>query len=108
MLWFPVGAIDFSLARNERRPTGLPVLNRISRCWFLVILLLSVVVGVSILAPYASAQSKGLKGKPPAKATPKDICGENSKRERRAESTRNTSALNSSKFTLTRRRISRI
>src|SRR5258708_13668051 len=78
MLWFQVGAIDFSLARNERRPTGLPVLNRISRCWFLVILLLSVVLGVSILAPYASAQSKGRKGKPPAKSAPSSSSGEQS------------------------------
>ena len=78
MLWFQVGAIDFSLARNERRQTGLPVLNRISRCWFLVILLLSIVLGISILAPYASAQSKGRKGKPPAKAAPSSSSGEQS------------------------------
>src|SRR6266850_5188441 len=78
MLWFQLGSSDFSLARNERRPTGLSVLNRLSRCWFLVILLLSVVLGVSILAPYASAQSKGRKGKPPAKAAPSSSSGEQS------------------------------
>src|SRR6266700_2403126 len=70
MLWFQARAGDFSLARSERRPTGLPIVNRISRCWFLAILLLSVVLGVSSLAPYASAQSKGRKGKPRAKAGP--------------------------------------
>jgi len=43
-----------------------------------VILLLSVVLGVSILAPYASAQSKGRKGKPPAKAAPGSSSGEQS------------------------------
>jgi hypothetical protein len=43
---------------------------RIFRCWFLAILLLSVVLEVSSLAPYASAQSKGRKGKPHAKAGP--------------------------------------
>jgi lipopolysaccharide export system protein LptC len=78
MLWFQVAAIDFSLARNERRPTGLPIVNRISRRWFLVMLLLSVVMVVSILAPYASAQSKGRKGKPPAKAAPSSSSGEQS------------------------------
>ncbi len=39
--------------------------------------------------------------------TAKGICGENSKRERRTESTRDTSALNSSKLQPTRLRISR-
>src|SRR6266581_5165372 len=70
MLWFQARASDFSHAGRERRPTGLPIVNRISRCWFLAILLLSVVLGVSSLAPYASAQSKGRKGKPRAKAGP--------------------------------------
>ncbi|MEP6585726.1 MAG: hypothetical protein ABJB70_03265 [Candidatus Udaeobacter sp.] len=45
-------------------------MNRTWRCWFLAILLLSLVLGVSSLAPYASAQSKGRKGKPRAKAVP--------------------------------------
>ena len=70
MLWFQGRAGDFSRAGSERRPTGLPIVNRTSRCWFLAILLLSVVLGISSLAPYASAQSKGRKGKPRAKAGP--------------------------------------
>ena len=69
MLWFQAPASDFSHAGSERRPVGLPIVNRTSRCWFLAILLLSVMLGVSSLAPHASAQSKGRKGKPPAKAT---------------------------------------
>ena len=43
-------------------------MNRTWRCRFLAILLLSLVLGVSSLAPYASAQSKGRKAKPRAKA----------------------------------------
>ena len=70
MLWFQALVSDFSRAGSERRPTGLPIVNRTSRCWFLAILLLSLVLGVSSLAPYASAQSKGRKGKPRAKAGP--------------------------------------
>src|SRR5258708_36838707 len=70
MLWFQARAGDFSRAGSERRPAELPILNRTSRCWFLAILLLSVVLGVSSLAPCASAQSKGRKGKPRAKAGP--------------------------------------
>jgi hypothetical protein len=70
MLWFQARASGFSHAVRERRAAGLPIVNRIFRCWFLAILLLSVVLGVSSLAPYASAQSKGHKGKPRAKAGP--------------------------------------
>ena len=70
MLWFQALASDFSRAGSERRLTGLPIVNRTSRCWFLAILLLSLVLGVSSLAPYASAQSKGRKGKPRVKAGP--------------------------------------
>src|SRR5438552_16190863 len=70
MLWFQVRAGDFSRAGSERRPTGLPIVNRTWRCWFLAILLLSLVLGISSLAPYASAHSKGSKGKPRAKAGP--------------------------------------
>ena len=70
MLWFQARAGDFSRAGSERIPTGLPIVNRTSRCWFLAILLLSLVLGVSSLAPYASAQSKGRKGKPRVKAGP--------------------------------------
>jgi len=79
LLWFQVGAIDFSLARNERRPTGLPVLNRISRCWFLVILLLSVVSGrLNFGALCVGSIRRVAKGKPPAKAAPSSSSGEQS------------------------------
>jgi len=70
MLWFQAREGDFSRAGSERIPAGLPIVNRTWRCWFLAILLLSLVLGVSSLAPYASAQSKGRKGKPRAKAGP--------------------------------------
>jgi hypothetical protein len=78
MLWFQGRADDFSHACSERRPAGLPIMNRTSRCWFLAILLLSAVMGVSSLAPYASAQSKGRKAKPSAKAAPGSSPGEQS------------------------------
>ena len=78
MLSFQARAGDFSRAGCERRPVGLPIVNRTSRCWFLAILLLSAVLSVSILAPYASAQTKGRKGKPGAKAAPGSSSGEQS------------------------------
>src|SRR6266705_4510391 len=70
MLWFQARAGDFSRAGSARRPAGLPIVNRTWRCWFLAILLLSVVLCASSLVPDASAQSKGRKGKPRAKAGP--------------------------------------
>ena len=78
MLWFQARARDFVEAHNERRPAELPIVNCVSRCWFLTILLLSAVLSVSSLAPHASAQSKGRKGKPRAKAGPNASPGEQS------------------------------
>ncbi len=63
----------------KRRPAGLPVrVNRTSRCWFLVDLVVVSRAGRLNLAPYASAQSKGRKGKPRAKAAPSSSPGEQS------------------------------
>jgi hypothetical protein len=79
MLWFQVGASDFSHAGPKRIPAGLPLrMNRASQRWFLVVWLLSVVLGVSSLAPDALAQSKGRKGKDRAKAAASSSPGEQS------------------------------
>ena len=78
MLWFQARAGDFSRAGSAQRPAGSPIVNRTWRCWFLAILLLSVVLCASSLAPYASAQSKGRKGKPRAKAGPSSSPSEQS------------------------------
>ena len=79
MLWFQAGTRDFGCAGNRRQPAGLAVqLNRTSRCWFLAIWMLSVLVAASSLAPFASAESKGRKGKPRAKAGPNASPGEQS------------------------------
>ena len=53
-------------------------MNRTSRCWFLAIWLLSVVLGLSILTPNALAQSKERKGRARAKAAPSASPGEQS------------------------------
>jgi hypothetical protein len=79
MLWFQAGTSEFNRANSQRRPAGLPVLvNCTSRWWLLVIWLSSLVLGVSSLPPDASAQSKGRKGNPRAKATPSSSPGEQS------------------------------
>ena len=79
MLWFQAGANDVSRPGSKRKRAGLPIrVNRSSRYWFLAIWLLSVVLGFSNLVPHASAQSKGRKGKPGAKATPSSSPGEQS------------------------------
>jgi hypothetical protein len=78
MLWLQAGASDFSRRSIKRRPVGSVRMNRTSRCWFLSIWVFSVVLGLSILAPNASAQSKGRKGKPRAKAAPSASPGEQS------------------------------
>ena len=71
MRWFQAGTRDFDRADNTRKPARLPVqLNRPSRCWFLAIWMLSIVIGALTLTPLASAESKGRKGKPRAKAGP--------------------------------------
>ena len=79
MLWFQARAGDSNRAGSKQRSAGLPIrADRISRCWFLSILLLSVALAVSSLAPYASAQSKGRKGKHRAKARPSSSPSEQS------------------------------
>jgi hypothetical protein len=79
MLWLQARASDLSRTASKRRPAGLAVrMNRASRCWFLAIWLLSVVLGVSSLTPHMSAQSKGRRGKPRGKATPTSSPGEQS------------------------------
>src|SRR5262245_17974604 len=66
MLWFQAGTRDFDRGGNERKPAGLPAqMNRTSRCWFVAICVLSLVLGLLILVADASAQSKGRKGRPP-------------------------------------------
>ena len=78
MLSFQARAGDFSRAGCERRPVGLPIVNRTSRCWLLAIWLLSVVLGLSILTPNALAQSKERKGRARTKAAPSTSAGEQS------------------------------
>jgi hypothetical protein len=79
MLWFQARASDFNRIASKRRRAGLSVcMNRTSRCGFFAIWLLSIVLGVSILAPHMSAQSKGRKGKPRANAAPSASPGEQS------------------------------
>jgi hypothetical protein len=79
MLWFQAGAGCFNRADNQRRPAGLTVhMNRTSRCWFLAIRVLSIVLSLVILVADASAQSKGHKGKPRGKAAPSASSGEQS------------------------------
>jgi hypothetical protein len=80
MLWFPVAAIDLNRPGStsiKSRERAVRV-NRPYQRWVLWIWLFSVVLGVSSLAPHMSAQSKGRKGKPLAKATPNSSPGEQS------------------------------
>src|SRR5258705_5535794 len=71
MLWSQVGAIDLNppgtKLRSRMRVVGV---NRHYLCWTLSIWLLSAVLSILIGLPCASAQSKGRKGKPRAKAPP--------------------------------------
>ena len=65
MLWLQAGASDFSRRGSKGRPARLPIqTNRSPRSLFVVIWVLSVVLGLLILVANASAQSKGRKGKP--------------------------------------------
>ncbi|HXO93536.1 MAG TPA: hypothetical protein VN825_05340, partial [Candidatus Acidoferrum sp.] len=67
MLWFRVAANDL----NRRGTTHVVCqdwavrVNRLYQYWIPWIWLIAVAVAVSSLAPNASAQSKGHKGKPP-------------------------------------------
>jgi hypothetical protein len=79
MLWLQAGASDFNRSGSKGRPARLPIqTNGSPRSLFVVIWVLSVVVGLSILVPDASAQSKGRKGKPRANAAPSASPGEQS------------------------------
>ena len=79
MLWLQAGASDFSRRGSKGRPARLLIqTNRSPRSLLVVIWVLSVVVGLSILAPDGSAQSKGRKGKPRPKAAPSASPGEQS------------------------------
>ena len=79
MLWFQVGAIDLNRPGTKLRVQGaggsgespLPTLD-------ISIWLLSAVLSILIGLSYASAQSKGRKGKPRAKAGPSSSPGEQS------------------------------
>src|SRR6516165_4958166 len=79
MLSFPVAAIDLNrpgtttITSQERAFR----VNRLYKGWVLWVWLLSLVLGVSSLAPHMSAQSKGHKGKPP-KPEPTSSPGEQS------------------------------
>ncbi|MGE5213747.1 MAG: hypothetical protein ACM3NN_08665 [Nitrospirota bacterium] len=79
MLWFQAEATDSSRKSSKRRPAGLSIrTNRTPRPCFVAIWVLSVLLGLSIFAPNASAQSKGRKGKPRGKAAPSASPGEQS------------------------------
>ena len=79
MLSFPVAAIDLNrpgtttITSQERAFR----VNRLYKGWVLWVWLLSLVLGVSSLAPHTSAQSKGRKGKP-SKPEPTSSPGEQS------------------------------
>src|SRR5512140_2896058 len=71
MLWFQVGAIDLNRPDTKLRSKERAVrVNRPYLSWTSSIWLLSAALSILIGLPYASAQSKGRKGKPSAKAGP--------------------------------------
>lgn len=79
MLWLQAGASEFSRRGSKGRPARLPIqTNRSPRCLFVVIWVLSVVLGLLILVANASAQSKGRKGKPRGNAAASASPGEQS------------------------------
>jgi hypothetical protein len=79
MLWLQAGASDFSRRGSKGRPARLPIqTNRSPRSLFVVIWVLSVVLGLLILVASASAQSKGRKGKPRGNAAASASPGEQS------------------------------
>ena len=79
MLWLQAGASDFSRRGSKGRPARLPIqTNRSPRSLFVVISVLSVVLGLLILVVNASAQSKGRKGKPRGNAAASASSGEQS------------------------------
>jgi hypothetical protein len=78
MLWFQVVAIDLNrpgttriMSQEQKVRVNRPYQRWVSWVW-----LLAFVLALPILAPDASAQSKGRKGKPRAKAEPTSSPGE--------------------------------
>lgn len=79
MLWLQAGASDFSRSGSKGRPARLPIqTNRSPRSLFVVISVLSLVLGLLILVVNASAQLKGRKGKPRGNAAASASSGEQS------------------------------
>src|SRR4029453_5099795 len=79
MLWSQVGAIDPNPTGKKLRSRNWTMrVNRPCLRWTLSIWLLSAVLSTSIGLSYASAQSKGHKGKPRPKAAPSASPGEQS------------------------------
>jgi hypothetical protein len=80
MPWFQVGAIDLNRPGTTRIMSHeqLVRVNRPYQRWVTWVWLSAVVLALAILAPHASGQSKGRKGKPRAKAAPSASPGEQS------------------------------
>ena len=79
MLWFQVGAIDLNPRDTKLRSRKRAIrVNRLCPRWTLSIWLFSAALSILIGLPCASAQPKGRKGKPRAKAAPSASPGEQS------------------------------
>jgi hypothetical protein len=79
MVWFQVGAIDLIRPGTKLRATERAVrVNRPYRRWTSSTWLLCAVLSILIAFSNASAQSKGRKGRPRAKAAPSASHGEQS------------------------------